>query len=116
MPLIVCMVSSLCSVVFCLLVSGCSTSRRPGSIYTNIVIPHSRDFDRTPVVNRSLVIRSHKLKEPVSGYGVSVEWTEDELARLARNAGITNLLYSEQRLFSIFMGLYSRKEIIVYGR
>jgi hypothetical protein len=101
-----------------LLFSGCSGIRdtsAPGQLYSNIILPHSTDFQNSPVGTKRCVLDEHQLKEPVSGYGISVEWTSDRILAAAQRAGITRISYTEMQTVSFFMGIYRRQRLIIHG-
>ena len=91
---------------------GCSAR---GLVYTSTTEPYSRTFWNTPVGAKSVVIHTHRIKEPVSRLSVSGEWDTDKIMRLAREAGITDLHYIDIKTLSILLGTYRRQTLIVYG-
>lgn len=101
-----------------LVLSGCSgigSSSLQGNIYTNVVQPYSTDFRDSPVGSRRCVLDEYQFREPVSGYGVSVEWTAGRVLAAARQAGISRISYTEMQTLSILMGIYRRQRLIIYG-
>jgi hypothetical protein len=101
-----------------LLVSGCSGIRdvsAPGQLYSNVIRPRSTDFRDTPVGSKSCALAEHQIKEPVSGYGISVEWTTDRILAAARGAGISRISYTEIQTVSYLMGLYRKQRLIIHG-
>jgi len=97
-----------------LLLTGCAATA-PGRLYTNVIRPHSTDFHVTPVGTKRCVLDEHRVKEPVSGYGVAVEWSTDLICSEAQKAGITNINYTEIQTLSILMGTYRRRRLIIHG-
>lgn len=97
-----------------LLFTGCAATA-PGRLYTNMIRPHSTDFHVTPVGTKRCVLDEHRVKEPASGYGVTVEWSTDRIRSEAQKAGITNIAYTEVQTLSILMGIYCRQRLIVHG-
>ena len=95
-----------------LLSAGCANF---GAAYSDVTSPASLDFNSTPSGTKRCVINSYKLKEPVTGIGLSAEWDRNYLKSMAANAGITNLYYADIRVRSVLMGLYSQKFLILYG-
>ena len=87
----------------------------PGHLYTNVILPYSRDFKNTPKGSKQCILRDHSLKEPVSGYGMSVEWSTNQIQSAARDAGIQNITYIDVHTISFLLGIYTRKDLIVYG-
>jgi hypothetical protein len=101
-----------------LLLAGCSglgSSLAQGQLYTNVVQPYATDFHATPVGSKRCVLDEHQLREPVSGYGVSVEWTSGRILAAAREAGITRISYTEMQTVSFLLGIYRRQRLLVYG-
>jgi hypothetical protein len=96
--------------VFC----GCSISG-PGQLYTNITLPYTRDFNRTPVGGKQCVLKEHRVREPVSGYGVTVEWSSDRIQAAANKAGITEISCIDVQTVSFLLGIYTRRKLIIYG-
>jgi len=102
---------SVCALA-ALLLLGCV---RSGGIYRNVITPLSKDFDNTPVGTKHCVIQGHKLKEPISGYGISAEWDANNIRKAMQKSNMTKVYYMDQRTFSIFFDIYSNKQLILYG-
>lgn len=110
-------IRSFFSVLVAIVFSGCAGIGTPittGQLYTNIIQPHSTDFHSTPVGTKQCVLDEHKLKDPVSG-GYSVEWTADVIRAATKEAGITNVSFTEIQTVSFLFGTYSRRRLIIYG-
>jgi hypothetical protein len=105
-------IKAACFCLAAMLVAGCSAR---GLLYTNTTEPYSRTFRDTPVGIKSIVINSHRLKEPLSQLRLSGEWDSDEIMQLAREAGITDLHHIDIKTLSILLGTYRRQTLIVYG-
>ncbi len=95
-------------------IAGCSRSG-PGLLYTNLTQPYSTDFKNTPAGTRQCILKAHRIKEPVSGYGVTLEWSTNQIQSAAREAGIEKIRYIDVQTLSFLMGIYSRRELIIYG-
>ena len=95
-----------------MLVMGCSAR---GLLYTSTTEPYSHTFRDTPVGGKSVVIKTYRLKEPVTRLPISGEWDSDEIMRLAREEGITELRYIDIKTLSILLGTYRQQTLIVYG-
>jgi len=102
----------LCLVALCL--AGCSKSG-PGRLYSNVILPYSTDFNDTPIGSKHFILKDHSIKEPLSGYGVSVEWSADQIQSASREAGIKNITYIDVQTISFLLGIYTRRKLIVYG-
>ncbi|HSH13636.1 MAG TPA: hypothetical protein VLA15_07800 [Desulfurivibrionaceae bacterium] len=101
-----------------LLISGCSglgTTIAQGNLYTKVIRPYSTDFRNSPVGSKRCVLDEHQLREPVSGYGVSVEWSTDRILAGAQAAGISRISYTEMESMSFLLGIYRRQRLIIYG-
>jgi hypothetical protein len=98
--------------VVAVLVMGCSAR---GLLYTSTTEPYYKAFQDTPVGTKSVVVNSHRIKEPVSRLSVSGEWDTDEIMRLAKESGITDIHYIDIKTLSIALGTYRRQTLIVYG-
>jgi len=94
------------------LVMACSAR---GILYTSTTEPYYKTFRDTPVGTKFVIVNTHRIKEPVSRLSVSGEWDTDEIMRLAREAGITDLHYIDIKTLSILLGTYRRQTLIVYG-
>lgn len=92
--------------------AGCASGRR--SLYTNTIRPYSTNFRNTSVGTKKCVLNEYKVKEPVTGYGISAEWGTEAILAAAKEAGITNIAYTEMHTFSI-MSVYRRKRLIIHG-
>jgi hypothetical protein len=92
--------------------SGC------GLIYTNVVRPHSRDFNNTPIGSKQCTINAHKIQVPVMPLArsrVSAEWDTECISDAAQKAGITKIYYTEIHTLEILLGTYKRSSLIIYG-
>ena len=106
-------IKSIILLVLISFVSSCSML--DGRLYTNKVIPYSEDFKETPIGSKVCYVDDFKVKEPVSGYNISAEWMTSSVIEQARQEGISKIYYADLRVFSILMGIYSKKTLIVYG-
>jgi hypothetical protein len=92
------------------LVLGENRGSARGILYSSSIEPYSQDFHNTPVGEKSFVVNSYMLEVRISG-----EWDTDEIMRLAREEGITDLHYIDIKTLSVLRGLYRRQTLIVYG-
>ncbi len=92
--------------------SGCALE---GRLFSNTVAPLSSDFNNTPVGLKKCVIKNYRVREPVSRLNVSAEWSRGYVAEQAREAGIENIYYMDVRVLSFLLGIYRRKDLIIYG-
>jgi hypothetical protein len=92
--------------------AGCSGR---GLLYTQVVSPYLTEYHDTPVGSKSCRVREHTLREPVTGYNLSVAFSLPVLQRAARQAGLTQLYYVDEETLSVLLGIYERKTLILYG-
>ena len=97
-----------------LLLAACA-GLAPGQLYTHITLPHSRNFHDTPVGTKRITLDERSLREPLTGAGISVEWSEDLIRSEAKKAGITRIAYVERQILSVLFGIYTHQKWIVYG-
>ncbi len=108
----------LAPLLMALLLSGCAVLDgypTQGQLYTDVTLPHSTDFHNTRVGDKTCVLDEYQVREPVSGYGVTVEWSTDRILAAARAAGISNISYTEQQTVSVLFGIYKRQRLIIHG-
>ena len=105
----------LLGMVAALLWVGTAGCLERGLLYTQVVEPYLPDFRDTPVGSKSCRVKEHTLKEPVSGYNLSVAFSLPALQRAARQAGITKLYHVDEETLSVLLGIYERKTLILYG-
>lgn len=96
----------------CLLACGCMLR---GGLYSSVTRPLTKEFSDTPVGSRRCVIKSHRIREPITRVGVSAEWDSRIINAALRDAGITNVHFADQHTTAYFFNLYRRREIIFYG-
>jgi hypothetical protein len=102
------------AIVLILSATGCS-GLATGLIYTEVVRPYSYDYHDTKVGTKQCIFDSHSIKEPVSGYGVRVEWSLEEIQYAASQAGISEITCIDEQTLSILLGIYKRQRLIIYG-
>ncbi len=107
-------IKALALFIVLLALSACSRIG-PGLIYTNIIRPYSRDFTNTAAGSKRVVLDEYSLREPVSGFGLSVEWSKDRLRSEAQKVGMTHISHVEQQMISVLLGIYSKRSLIIYG-
>jgi hypothetical protein len=77
--------------------AGCALlpdSTVTGQLYTNIIEPHATDFRNSPVGSKQCFLDEHQIREPVSAYGITVEWSSDLILAAAHRAGISRISYT----------------------
>jgi hypothetical protein len=89
-----------------------------GVLYTNVVRPHSRDFNNTPIGSKKCTLSAHKIQVPIAPLArsrVSAEWDTERINDAAQKAGITKIYYTELKTQEILLGTYRRQTLIIYG-
>ena len=92
--------------------SGC------GLIYTNVVRPHSRDFNNTPIGSKKCIMSAYKVQVPIvplSRSRISAEWNTERINEAAQKAGITKIYYTELHTKEFLLGTFRRQTIIIHG-
>ena len=102
------------AILLILSTTGCS-GLATGLIYTKVIRPYSYDYHNTKVGTKQCVIDTHSVKEPVSGYGVRVEWSLEEIQNTVAQAGISEITCIDEQTLSVLLGIYKRQRLIVYG-
>jgi hypothetical protein len=95
-----------------LLTAGC-VSR--GVLYSRTTEPATEDFAQTPIGTKHAEVCGQRLREPISGYGVSAEWDSDYLRAAARQAGISSIYYADLETITVAFGIYRHRTLIIYG-
>ncbi|MDD2597815.1 MAG: TRL domain-containing protein [Kiritimatiellae bacterium] len=105
----------LFAVVTSLLQAGCLAPQ--GIIYTRVTQPHSLPsyHHACPLATKRCYVSLTQLKEPVTRMNLSVMWSNSEVRKAARAAGIQEIYYTDIETLSILMGTYKRNRIIFYG-
>lgn len=80
-----------------------------------MTLPLTTNFNNTKIGSKRIVLDERRLREPLTGLGISVAWTEDLIRGEARKAGITQIHYIEQEIVRILLGIYIHRKLIVYG-
>lgn len=75
-------------------------------------LPHE---DRVTVGTKRCSVDLSQLKEPFSGAGLSVMWTNRAVAESMRRAGMTELRYADLQTFSLLNRIYERRRLVFYG-
>jgi hypothetical protein len=91
-----------------------------GLLYTNVVDPHSTDFNKTPVGSKKFCLSAYKVQIPLflpfsRSTRASAEWDTDKFNELAKQSGMTTIYYSDIQTLEILLGTFRRQTIIVYG-
>ena len=103
---LICLLALATGLILC----GCR-----GVLYTNCTYPLTRDFCETPVGDKTVETYRHKFKEPLSGYGLNVTVMTGQLDTLAKDVGMREVYYADEKVFRILFGLYERKTVILHG-
>jgi len=93
------------------LLSGCA----PGFIYTDITRPFTTDMVDTPRGSATGHAATMQLKDPITRIRLSAEWRSRAIGDAIERGQLEKAYYADLRTFSIFGGLWSKRELIVYG-
>jgi len=101
-------------VPFLLSVTGC------GLLYTNVVQPHSGDFDNTPIGSKqcrlsAFTVRFPLLAPPLERTRISAQWDTEEVNAVLEEAGITRMYYTDISTQEFLLGTFRRQTVIIYG-
>ncbi|MCM8533685.1 MAG: TRL-like family protein [Lentisphaeraceae bacterium] len=102
-------------VILCVLFCLCTSCAINGRLYTKKVVPFTENFKETPVGSKVCYIDDFKIQEPLSGYNVSAEWMRSNLLKEAQKAGMSEIYYADMETFSILLGIWTKRTLIVYG-
>lgn len=105
-------IKNILILIFASFITGCSV---PGRLFTYTTEPYTEDFNNTPVGSKTLILHDYTIKEPVSGYSISAQWTSGEILNRAAEAGMTSVYYADVQTFAILSGIYKRQKLIIYG-
>lgn len=100
--------------LICLFYSICSGCMQ-GLIYTNVTVPLVINMNKTPIGTKFAAISSKELKEPVSGIGLSAEWSSRAIGDAAKRSGLTQINFADLHTFSIFGGIWKKQTVQVWG-
>lgn len=92
--------------------AGCT----PGFLYTNVTKPYCTNLRGTPLGPLQGVGSTKKVSLPTGRIDLTAEWDSRGIHDIAEANGITEVLGCDQRRLSVLGGLYSSRQIIVYGR
>ena len=108
------MIKYISVMLFSIILSGCAITPT-GVLYSHITHSHSKDFSHTPVGSRKCILKSHEIEEPVSGYGIRVEWSANQIKKEAKKSGIDHIAYMDEQITSYLFGIYTFRELIIHG-
>lgn len=106
------MATRLIPFLFLAILAGCAPT---GLLYTGVVTPYTSSFDAAKIGTRKCDITEHKIKEPVTGTGIRIEWTWGKIQEEARTAGIREISYIDRKTQSFLFGIYKRETLVVHG-
>ncbi len=86
-----------------------------GCLYSNVTLPLTHDFNNTKIGAKRIVLDERSVSSRLVGADISIAWSEDLIIQEAKNAGMQELSFAEQRILSIFFGTYIHQELIIYG-
>lgn len=97
--------------LLCVFGTGCTY----GFIYTDTVTPLTTNLTSAVVAEEKANSSYHSVKEPVSGYGVRVEWASYGIGDTAVEAGLEKINYADLRYRSVLGGIWQEMVVVVYG-
>jgi len=86
-----------------------------GCLYSNVTMPLTHNFNNTKIGVKRIVLDERSVSSRLLGADISLAWSEDLIRQEAKNAGIQNLSFAEQRVLSVLFGTYMHRELIIYG-
>ena len=91
-----------------------------GLLYTNVVQPHSRDFNTTPIGTKqatlsAFTVRFPLLAPPLERTRISAQWDTEEINGVLEEAGITRMYYTDIKTQEFLLGTFRRQTVIIYG-
>ena len=91
-----------------------------GVLYSNVIQPHSRDFDNTPIGSKqctltAFTVRFPLLAPPLERTRVSAQWDTEEVNNALEEAGITKMYYTDIKTQEFLLGTFRRQTVIIYG-
>lgn len=96
---------------FILFLSGCVR----GILYSSVTDPLDIDMHNTRRSDESAMGGSYKVQEPLTSLRISSEWSSRGMADIATHFNFRRIYYADIETFSILMGIYENKNVIVYG-
>jgi hypothetical protein len=89
-----------------------------GLLYNNTVRPHSTDFNQTPIGTKESSHSAFKITLPLlplSTNRVQAQWDVSEIRTLAKEAGLTEIYYTDLKSIEFLLGTFRWQTIILYG-
>jgi hypothetical protein len=79
-----------------------------GCAYVNTKTPYDTNLDRTDLGSKVGTAEAYSVLWLVA-------WGDASYEAAARNGNITVLKHADQEIFQVFLGVYSRWRVVVYG-
>ena len=89
-----------------------------GLLYNNTVRPHSLDFNRTPIGSKQCRHSTFKITIPLlplSTNRVQAQWDVSEIRTIAKEAGLTEIYFTDLKSLEFLLGTFRWQTIILYG-
>jgi hypothetical protein len=102
----------LIAVVMVFSMMGC------GLLYTNVVRNHSLNFNNTPVGSKQCSLSAFTVRVPLmpaTRQRVQAQWDTNEISDVAKDAGITQIYYTDIKTLEILLGTFRKQTLIIYG-
>lgn len=91
---------------------GCSPF---GYVYNNTTRPLTYNMHSTPIGTKMATLDSRRIKEPITGLNMTIEWNSRAIGDAAKRQGIDKIYYADLNTFSLLGGLWEQKTIRVWG-
>ena len=91
--------------------SGCVR----GILYQNTTLPFSTDMRRSRVGSFQGDASSYRIKEPISGANISVEWNSFGFGDAFRKGELAEASVVDLRSENLILGIWSKKTLVVSG-
>ena len=101
-------------VPFLLGATGC------GLLYTNVVQPHSGDFDNTPIGSKQCTMNAFAVRVPLLAVSlertrIAAQWDTKKINTVLEKAGMTKMYYTDIKTQEFLLGTFRRQTVIIYG-
>jgi hypothetical protein len=93
----------------------CLNSCTPGFLYTDITTPYCKDLRGTPLGSVKGKGSSKRVSIPFGRVDMAAEWDKRGIHDIANRYGMNKVYGCDQRLVSVFGGIWRKQEVIVYG-
>ena len=103
---------SFCILV--LLILGTLNACTYGALYTDSTKPYVLDMQETPIGVSKPQQGAKFVSIPTTM--ISAGWSSRAIGEAAKRAGLSEVYYADLRTFSVLLGLWEEKTLLVYGK